>query len=112
MFKKEKTMFNSDANNFHIQYADISQHWDRGSEMYTGGDSLMTFVNRGWKPTRSLRRETVWFAGARFIRVYYFELQNETGEKLVMPVMGNPFVDRYVFETDFQMENVERHLEK
>jgi nuclear transport factor 2 (NTF2) superfamily protein len=105
-------MFNADANNFHVQYADISQHWDGGSEAYTGGDSLMTFMNRGWTPTRALRRETVWFAGARFIRVYYFELQNDAGQKVVMPVMGNPFVDRFVYESEFQVEYAERHLEK
>ncbi len=104
-------MFNADANNFHIQYADISQHWGSNSETYTGGDSLMTFLNRGWKTTRSVRRETVWFAGARFIWMYYFELQDEDGQKMTMPVMGNPFVDRFVSEADFKMEYAERHLE-
>ena len=103
-------MFNSDANNFHIQYADISQHWDKDSEMYTGGDSLMTFLNRGWTLTPRVRRETVWFAGARFIHVYYFELRQD-GEMLTMPVMGNPFVDRFVFESNFTIEYAERHLE-
>lgn len=103
-------MFTSDANNFHTQYADIVQHWDQDSEKYTGGDSLMTYLNRGWKLTRRLRRETIWFAGARFIRVYHFELQRD-GEALTMPVMGNPFVDRYVYESDFVLEYAERHLE-
>lgn len=104
-------MFNDNANNFHIQYIDLAQHWDSGSEKYTGGDSLVTFMNDGWKPTSSLRRETVWFAGARFIRVYYFELQCD-GKTLTMPVMGNPFVDRFVTESNFVVEKVERHLER
>ena len=35
--------------NYHVQYLDVTKHWDPDSENYAGGDALVTALSRGWR---------------------------------------------------------------
>ncbi len=91
--------------NFHVEYMDVAQHWSPQSERYAGGDALLTAIYDGWHIGDTIQRETKWFAGMRFVNVYHFELKREE-EIRVMPVIDNPFVDRFIQQSTVKLVEV------
>ncbi|MBZ0304579.1 MAG: hypothetical protein K8I82_00795 [Anaerolineae bacterium] len=89
-----------DASNSHFDYLEVVRHWNANSEKYTGGDALLTFLIDGWNLQGAIFYEEFWHAGVRMVTVYYFQLERE-GEKLLMPVFNNPYVDRLVHSMPF-----------
>jgi len=76
-------------------YQQIYRHWDPRSERFAGADALLTAVDEGWEPERTLFYETYWFAGSRCVTVYHIELRRE-GEVMDMPVISNPYLRRLI----------------
>lgn len=99
-------MNNQNASNFHVQYLDDIRHWCPESEPFTGGDALLTALLNGWEMSTQVRRETHWYAGMRFVNVYYFEL-NRDGEKRIMPVIDNPYIDKLMARSETELELVD-----
>jgi hypothetical protein len=78
-------------------YPDFRRHWSASSEPYAGGDALLTKLNQGWATAETVRSQLHWLTSARSVVVYHFEL-HRGDEKLTMPVIANPFVDRFIRE--------------
>lgn len=79
----------------HYDYKLIYRHWHAQSERYAGADSLLTAVDEGWVPERTVFFEEFWFAGARVVTVYHIELRRK-GEVMDMPVLSNPYLRRMI----------------
>lgn len=84
-----------------IEDIDIYRHWHPGSEKYGGGDSLATAVYMGWKTREIVYREEHWRAG-RCSMTYHFTLERDD-ETMVMPVISNPYVRRFISEAPVQV---------
>lgn len=81
--------------NYHIQYPGVTnQHWHPGSGKYAGGDHLLTALTDGWDMV-NCSQVTHTYAGMRFVTVYEFLLQR-SGEQMVMPVINNPYIERFL----------------
>jgi hypothetical protein len=50
--------------------------------------------------------QTHWYAGLRAIRVFVFHLKRD-GEEMVMPVINNPYVARFITEKGIQVQESE-----
>ncbi|MEL6403681.1 MAG: hypothetical protein AAFR81_04895 [Chloroflexota bacterium] len=85
----------SEVANYHVQYSDLtSQHWDRSSESYAGGDHLITALENAWDIEQcELKRH--WYAGMRSVRLYHFTL-TKNGKTRTMPVLDNPYIERFI----------------
>ncbi|MEZ4669328.1 MAG: hypothetical protein R3E39_15595 [Anaerolineae bacterium] len=64
---------------------------------FAGGDSLATALITGWKISDTVAMDIFWCAGSRQVLVYYFRLSRDD-ETMLMPVLGNPYVDRLLVE--------------
>ncbi|HUN07731.1 MAG TPA: hypothetical protein PLQ56_14070 [Aggregatilineales bacterium] len=73
------------------------RHWDSHSEHYAGGDSLATALYLGWTLPETVEMAEYWYAGTRRVAVYHVSLERD-GSSMVMPVIGNPFIERLMTE--------------
>lgn len=88
--------------NFHVQYLNVtSQHWDPDSEMFAGGDHLMTALAKRWQISGCVESQH-WYAGMRAITIYKFELERN-GEKMTMPVVNNPYIVRFIRDNEIEV---------
>jgi hypothetical protein len=93
---------NINVSNFHVQYFDVtSQHWNPSSARFAGADNLLTAMDQGWEISECVQ-VTHWYAGMRSVRIYEFQL-HRGDEKMMMPVIDNPYVERFVIEEEIQM---------
>lgn len=70
----------------------IYRHWHAASEKYTGGDSLLTALQLGWKIDTVTLQEYCLLRN-RTSTIFYFCLKHKD-ETIVMPVVASPFVTR------------------
>ena len=93
---------NANVSNFHVQYFDVtSQHWNPSSARFAGADTLLTAVDKGWVISECVQI-IHWYAGMRSVRIYEFYLENGD-EKMMMPVIDTPFVERFVLEQEIPL---------
>lgn len=90
------------ASNYHVQYMAVTQHWSPGSEKYAGGDALVTALHNGWEMNPVVQQKTHWFGGNRGVLIYHVEL-TRAEEKMVMPVINNPYVDKVICQPGVQV---------
>lgn len=100
---KDQDMLNRNITNYHVEYMDVTQHWSDKSEKFAGADSLLTMLYDGWEMKKKVKRKEHWFAGMRAVYVYYIELERD-GEKMVMPVVHNPYIGRMIMKHDIEVE--------
>ena len=81
----------------HRHSTDMSRHWCPQSQRYAGGDALLTHLHNGWQIKDEVYYEQYWQGGARRVVIYYFALANN-GQRVTMPVVNNPFVERLMRE--------------
>lgn len=94
---------NTNVTNFHVQYMDVtSQHWHPKSEHYAGGDNLITAIEHGWSIDKC-KLVQHWYAGMRSVKIYEFSLQRGD-DSMLMPVINNPYVERYIKEESIPLE--------
>jgi hypothetical protein len=91
----------------HVDYPDMHRHWDSQSERYGGGDSLLTALQAGWEMNTVCWSEEYWHAGTRPVMIYHFEL-NRAAEKLHMPVVSNPFIQRLLDTLALEVKPIEQ----
>lgn len=93
----------SNVTNYHMQYLDVtSQHWDASSATFAGGDHLMTALDNDWF-VKECRLVKHWYTGARFVKIYEFHLINDAGDTLTMPVIHNPYIERFIDEERIEL---------
>ncbi len=88
-------MLPENSSDRHIEYLQVIHHWHPGSEKYAGGDCLLTALYEGYEPEAWVYREEHWRGASRCVVVYYFEL-TRADETMVMPVICNPYVERFI----------------
>lgn len=93
----------------HFQYADVIQHWHCDSQPHAGGDALLTALYSGWQVGETVLQEDHWFAGMRYVAVYHFAL-TRGGETMIMPVINNPYVTRFVGQSSLRVRPFDESL--
>lgn len=99
-------MNDSSISNFHVSYVDVTQHWNPNSANYAGADALVTLLFDGWLPQPTVYLEQKWYAGLRHVKIYHIELRRGE-ERLVMPVILNPYVNRLIRNYDLRVVPLE-----
>ena len=102
------------STDYHVEYLEDVQHWHPESQPYAGGDNLVGALYEGWEMSNIVAREEHWFAGMRFVAVYYVELTRD-GEALTMPVIHTPYLTRLLVERScdvITMDEFKRAREK
>jgi hypothetical protein len=87
------TIYNPEGT--HSKYTQVNRHWCAHSEAYTGADSLLTAQRNGWQLAGLVYQQNVLFPNGRHTTLYHFELVRGS-EKVLMPVLRNPFVERLI----------------
>jgi hypothetical protein len=78
----------------HEHYTSTDRHWHSKSEpVYTGGDSLLTAQRNGWRLLNLTYEKIIQLNETRSVKLIYFQLIRGS-ERIVMPVLENPFVFR------------------
>lgn len=86
------------ARSTHEKYTATYQHWCPQSENYAGGDHLISAFRAGWALHEQIAyAEQDWKSGNRPVTVYHFSLIRGE-EQMIMPVISNPYVERYLVE--------------
>ncbi len=100
---RDKLPVQTNITNYHVQYMDItSQYWDPSSAAYAGGDNLITALSNGFDVEKcTMRRHT--YAPSRFVDIYEFHLIRD-GEAFTMPVLNNPYIQRFITENNIRVE--------
>jgi len=91
---------------FHVEYLEIYRHWHSGSEQFASGDALVTALQDGWKLLEPVYEEKYWHAGTRLVVVYHGFLERD-GERMLMPVISNPFIRRGILQRGTQVRPYE-----
>ncbi len=86
--------------------AETYRHWHAGSEKYTGGDALITALDNGWRIDGVIFRQEFWLAGVRRVCIFHVDLTSSSGEKTRMLVTQNPFITRFLHETEHQVVQI------
>lgn len=86
-------MANISSADFHVDYSEVHRHWDARSERYAGADALITAISNGWQMLEPVFEQEFRHSGMRRITVYHATLERN-GERIVMPVLTNPFIRR------------------
>jgi hypothetical protein len=89
----------------HEYYTATDRHWHAGSESYTGGDSLLTAMRNGWNLLNLAYEHKMELRGGRSVCVYYFQLIRSS-ERIVMPVVENPFIERLLIERKMMLRTL------
>lgn len=86
------------TDNTHEKYTATYQHWCPQSENYAGGDHLISAFRAGWTLADDVVAvEQHWLSGNRPVNIYNFVLEN-VDETMIMPVLHNPFVERFIIQ--------------
>lgn len=92
----------SNVSNYHIMYQGVTtQHWHPKSAHYAGGDNLVTALDKGWEIDKCVLVRH-WYAGMRSVKVYEFSL-TRGDDTMIMPVIDNPYIGRFVDEEGIQL---------
>jgi hypothetical protein len=97
--------FSMPDTNFHVAYPDVYRYWSPNCEKYAGGDALLTKLRDGWKADQTCYAEEHWLAGMRLVVVFHIELTRGS-EKMIMPVISNPFVRRMIVQESFKVKPI------
>ena len=87
----------------HEKYTERDQYWSAESEDFAAASQLVSFLRAGWVlalPRVSARQ--VWHSGSRPSTVYDFTLVRGS-QLVIMPVLGNPFIERYLVQHDIRV---------
>ena len=71
------------------------RHWHHKSERFAGGDCLATALMTGWVLKVPIIMDVYWCMGSRQVNVYHCDLVRDE-ERMHMPVLGNPYMDRLI----------------
>ena len=87
----------------HEKFTEGDQYWSADSEDYAAASQLISILRDGWNlalPRVSARQ--IWNSGSRPRTVYDFTLMRAS-ELMIMPVLSNPFIERYIIQNDIRV---------
>ncbi len=87
----------------HEKFTESDQYWSPESEDYAAASQLISAMRAGWHlalPRVSARQ--VWNSGSRPRTVYEFTLMRGS-QLMIMPVLSNPFIERYIIQKDIRI---------
>ncbi len=82
-----------ERDNHFTHYLHRPRHWDPKSEKFTGVDSLLTAIQKGWKPQETVVKKEFYRGDSRPVSIYAVEL-HRNGEVVTMAVVGNPYLHK------------------
>ena len=86
------------SNYTHEKYTEQNQYWCPDSEEYAAASQLLSAIRAGWMlalPRVSARQ--IWKGGSQPRTIYDFTLIRDA-QLMVMPVLSNPFIERYLID--------------
>lgn len=75
----------------------IYRHWSPVSQIFVGGDTLLTALDSGWEITGIVLRQQYLCSSNRCTYVYHVEL-HQNGERNSMKVVENPWITRLLHQ--------------
>ena len=82
----------------HDMFVEQRQHWNPDSECYAAASQLISALRNGWQlALPEARMRQVDSGGSRPRTVYDFTLALNA-EVMIMPVLSNPFIERYIIQ--------------
>ncbi len=87
----------------HDKFTESDQFWSPESEDYAAASQLIGAMRAGWRlalPRVSARQ--IWNSGSRPRTVYEFTLMRGS-QLMIMPVLSNPFIERYIIQNDIRI---------
>ena len=84
------------------------RYYHAPSEPFANGDTLQTFLYRGWVPDEEVQRHVYWLSALRSVSVYVFNLRRD-GDVMRLPVQVNPFVMRLVRDKSLRLVAQQDH---
>ena len=97
------------------KYLDKDIHWHAESQPFASGHQLNSKLHNGWGIDDIVFRTEHHVKVTHRTITFYVIVLVKDGEKLNMPVLANPYVDRIVKQAGVKVFNVERrnrYLEK
>ncbi len=93
----------SQQNYSHEKYTESSQYWCPESEAFAAASQLISALRDGWMlALPRVRARQIWNSGSRPRTVYEFTLMRGS-QLMIMPVLTNPFVERYLAQHDLRI---------
>lgn len=86
------------------------RHYHAPSEPFACGDTLQTFLYRGWVAHQEVQRHVYWLSAMRSVSIYVFLMQRGD-EEIHLPVQVNPFVVRFIHDQGLILVAHEDHDE-
>ena len=87
----------------HEKFTEHDQYWCPDSEAFAAASQLITAMREGWilaLPRVGVRQ--IWNSGSRPRTVYDFTLMRGS-QLMIMPVLTNPWVERYLIEHNIRV---------
>ena len=84
-------------NSLFLEDVSFYRHWHSKSERFAGGDCLASALMTGWTLKVPIVMDVYWCMGSRQVNVYHCDLVRDE-ERMHMPVLGNPYMDRLVHQ--------------
>ncbi|MCY3573708.1 MAG: hypothetical protein OXG92_13060 [Chloroflexi bacterium] len=87
----------------HDKFTESPRYWSPESENYAAASQLISALRAGWRlALPQARAHEIWNGGSRARTIYEFTLIR--GSRLmIMPVLANPFVERYLIQNDIRV---------
>ncbi len=87
----------------HDKFTESAQYWSPESEKYAAGSHLISALRAGWLLAMPrVRARQIWNSGSRARMLYEFTLVRGS-QLMIMPVLTNPFVERYLMQNDIRV---------
>lgn len=82
----------------HDKFTESVQYWSPDSEKYAAASHLISALRDGWLlALPRVRARQIWNSGSRSRTLYDFTLVRGS-QLMIMPVLTNPFVERYLIQ--------------
>lgn len=75
----------------------LERHWHPQSESYAPVDALLSALDKGWIICGEIYYEECFLSKRRRVFIFHFALWRD-GECVYMPILSNPFLQRFVME--------------
>ena len=94
----------------HDKFTEQSQHWHAGSESFAAASQLISLIRAGWAlESPHVRLRQVDSGRSRPRAIYDFRLIRGR-ERLIVPVLSNPFIERYLIQQDIRIVHEDEPL--
>ncbi len=87
----------------HDKFTESIQYWCPDSETYAAASQLLSALRDDWLlALPRVRARQVWNSGSRARTLYEFTLVRGS-QLMIMPVLSNPFIERYLIQNDIRV---------